>query len=146
MADYQHILLAIDTAEQSTQASDKAAALAKQNQATLSICHLVENYLASDFAYEGINHVTIEMQDELLDNAKAQIKKVANALAIPEQRQWIEFGNPRYDVVRLAEQHQADLIVVGSHGRHGIQLLLGSTANAVLHHAKCDVLAVRLSE
>ena len=86
------------------------------------------------------------MQDELLNNAKAQIKKVANALAIPEQRQWIEFGNPRYDVVRLAEQHQADLIVVGSHGRHGIQLLLGSTANAVLHHAKCDVLAVRLSE
>jgi universal stress protein A len=146
MANYQHILLAIDTAEQSTQVSDKAKALAKQNQATLSICHLVENYLASDFAYEGINHVTIEMQDELLDNAKAQVKKVADALAIPEQQQWVEFGNPRYDVVRLADEHQVDLIVVGSHGRHGIQLLLGSTANAVLHHAKCDVLAVRLNE
>jgi len=146
MANYQHILLAIDTAEQSTQVSDKAKALAKQNQATLSICHLVENYLASDFAYEGINHVTIEMQDELLDNAKAQVKKVANTLAIPEQQQWIEFGNPRYDVVRLADEHQVDLIVVGSHGRHGIQLLLGSTANAVLHHAICDVLAVRLNE
>ena len=146
MANYQHILLAIDTAEQSTQVSDKAKTLAKQNQATLNICHLVENYLASDFAYEGINHVTIEMQDELLDNAKARVKKIADTLAIPEQQQWIEFGNPRYDVVRLADEHQIDLIVVGSHGRHGIQLLLGSTANAILHHAKCDVLAVRLNE
>ncbi|WP_292363901.1 universal stress protein, partial [Methylophaga sp. UBA1464] len=37
-----------------------------------------------------------------------------------------------------------DLIVVGSHGRKGIKMLLGSTANAILHHARCDVLAVRL--
>ena len=40
----------------------------------------------------------------------------------------------------------ARLIVVGSHGRHGLALLLGSTANGVLHHAKCDVLAVRIQE
>ena len=39
-----------------------------------------------------------------------------------------------------------DLIVVGSHGRHGLALLLGSTADAVLHHAKCDVMAVRLQD
>jgi universal stress protein A len=38
------------------------------------------------------------------------------------------------------------LIVVGSHGRHGVRLLLGSTANGILHHAKCDVLAVRIKE
>ena len=35
-------------------------------------------------------------------------------------------------------------LVVGSHGRHGLALLLGSTANAVLHGAPCDVLAVRI--
>jgi universal stress protein A len=39
-----------------------------------------------------------------------------------------------------------DLIVVGSHGRHGLQLILGSTANAVLHHASVDVIAVRVKE
>ena len=43
-----------------------------------------------------------------------------------------------------AHQIAADLIVVGSHGRHGIALLLGSTANGVLHGAPCDVLAVRV--
>jgi universal stress protein A len=39
-----------------------------------------------------------------------------------------------------------DLVVVGSHGRHGLSLLLGSTANGVLHGAGCDVLAVRVGK
>ncbi|MCL4123166.1 UNVERIFIED_CONTAM: hypothetical protein GTU68_048309 [Idotea baltica] len=146
MANYQHILLAIDASAQYEQICDKADSLAKQNQATLSICHMVENYFAPDLAYEGINNVNIEMQENLLSNAKKQIKALASKLGIADDHQWIEFGNPRYDVVRLADEHNVDLIVLGSHGRHGLQLLLGSTANAVLHHAKCDVLAVRLND
>ncbi len=47
-------------------------------------------------------------------------------------------------ILGAAREHGADLIVVGSHGRHGLALLLGSTANAVLHGAPCDVLAVRI--
>ena len=47
-------------------------------------------------------------------------------------------------ILGAAKEHGADLIVVGSHGRHGLALLLGSTANAVLHGAPCDVLAVRI--
>ena len=46
--------------------------------------------------------------------------------------------------LKLAEEQSVDLIIIGSHGRHGLALLLGSTANAVLHHAKIDVLAVRV--
>lgn len=44
----------------------------------------------------------------------------------------------------MAEDESTDLIIVGSHGRHGLALLLGSTASGVLHHSPCDVLAVRL--
>ncbi len=46
----------------------------------------------------------------------------------------------------MAKEHDCDLIVVGSHGRHGLALLLGSTANDVLHGAPCDVLAVSLKK
>lgn len=145
MATYQHILLAIDTSEKSTKICDKAVSLAKHGQATISLCHLVEAP-ASDLAYEGINNVTIEMQADLLQSATRQIRTIAAALKIPENHQWIEYGNPSYDIVRLAAEHKVDLIVLGSHGRHGLQLLLGSTANAVLHHAQCDVLAVRLND
>jgi len=46
----------------------------------------------------------------------------------------------------VADEQGADLIIVGSHGRHGLALLLGSTANGVLHGAACDVLAVRVGK
>jgi len=50
------------------------------------------------------------------------------------------------EIIKIAEENNVDLIIVGSHGRHGLALLLGSTANGVLHHAKCDVLAVRIKD
>ncbi|MCV6604433.1 MAG: universal stress protein, partial [Porticoccaceae bacterium] len=53
---------------------------------------------------------------------------------------------PAHELHRYAEENQVDLIVVGSHGRHGLALLLGSTANGVIHGAGCDVLAVRIRE
>ena len=56
------------------------------------------------------------------------------------------FGQPRQEIHELASEQQCDLIVVGSHGRHGLALLLGSTANDLLHGAPCDVLAVRLKK
>ena len=46
----------------------------------------------------------------------------------------------------MARQQGVDLIVIGGHGRHGLALLLGSTANAVLHGAPCDGLAVRIRD
>jgi universal stress protein A len=56
----------------------------------------------------------------------------------------VEIGTPKREIVRVAAEQKAELIVLGSHGRHGLQLLLGSTANGVLHQATCDVLAVRV--
>lgn len=56
----------------------------------------------------------------------------------------VEFGRPVELILEQVEREGADVIVLGSHGRHGVGLLLGSTANAVLHRASCDVLAVRI--
>ena len=53
-------------------------------------------------------------------------------------------GNPAYEIKGFASAKGADLIVIGSHGRHGVGRMLGSTANGVLHDAPCDVLAVRV--
>ena len=58
----------------------------------------------------------------------------------------LSYGQPRQEIHQLASDQQCDLIVVGSHGRHGLALLLGSTANDLLHGAPCDVLAVRLKK
>ena len=68
----------------------------------------------------------------------------ATQLGISEENQHLTFGRPETEIDAIAAEIGADLIVVGSHGRHGIALILGSTANGVLHGAPCDVLAVRV--
>jgi universal stress protein A len=80
----------------------------------------------------------------LLDQEKANLNEIGELLNVPENQRWLIWGSPKEEICALAVQEEVDLIVVGSHGRHGLALLLGSTANDVLHHAPCDVLAVRL--
>lgn len=142
---YTHILIAADFSHHTQQVCIKAQKLADDYQAKLSICHLVEDFPITDFAYEPMISVDIDMRQKLLAASKSHISKIADDFSIPPTQQWVEFGNPSTEIVRLAIEKQVDLIIVGSHGRHGIQLLLGSTANAILHHAQCDVLAVRLN-
>ncbi|MDT8371007.1 MAG: universal stress protein [Gammaproteobacteria bacterium] len=146
MAIYQHILIAADFSQHNQQVLQRARQLAQQHNAKLSICHVIEDYPITDFAYEPMIGVDLDMRDSMLQSAKSQIAKLAQELTISTDNQWVEFGTTRHDIVRLADENNVDLIVIGSHGRHGIQLLLGSTANAVLHHAHCDVLAVRLQD
>lgn len=146
MSNYQHILIAADFSNHNKEVCKQAIELADRYQAKLSICHIVEDFPIADLAYEPMISVDIDMRDALLESGKKQIATLTQELAIPAQNQWVEVGSPGYDIVRIANENQIDLIVVGSHGRHGIRLLLGSTANAVLHHAACDVLAVRLQD
>lgn len=146
MANYQHILIAADFSKHRDEVCQRAREIAQQHHAKLSICHIVEDYPLTDFAYEPMISIDIDMREALLEAGKKQISNMAQTLDIGIDNQWVEYGNPSHDIVRIADEHKVDLIVVGSHGRHGIQLLLGSTANGVLHHAKCDVLAVRLKD
>lgn len=143
---YQHIMIAADFSSHSKAVCQKAAALAETHQAKLSICHVVEDFPLTDFAYEPMISVDIDMREALIKSGQTQLKKLADDLNIADESQWVECGNPAHDVVRIADENDVDLIIVGSHGRHGLKLLLGSTANAVLHHAHCDVLAVRLQD
>ena len=57
----------------------------------------------------------------------------------------VHTGNIKSEVVRIAQEHNADLIVIGSRERHGVSILFNFTEDTVLHAAPCDVLAVRLA-
>lgn len=146
MENYQHILIAADFSEHSQQVISRAQEIAERYQAKLSICHIIEDFPIADFAYEPMISIDLDMRDAMLDSGKKHIADIASKFDIPTENQWVEFGSPSLNIVSLAMSNNVDLIVVGSHGRHGIKLLLGSTANGVLHHALCDVLAVRLTE
>ncbi len=146
MNNYQHILLAADFSEHGEIVAQKARYLATKYQAKLSVIHIVDNLPISDAAYGPVIPFDIDLNEQLINAATKRLAELGNQLSIPKDRQFLEMGSAKLEIVATAEEQHADLIVVGSHGRHGFALLLGSTANGVLHHAKCDVLAVRLQD
>ena len=145
MADYRHILLAVDFSDDAKQVIDKALDMARRNGATLSLIHVVE-YTSSMYAGDIPLPEDLDLDHRLAEQAEQRLNQLAGELGVPEAERRVEIGVPKREIVRVAEEIGADLIVIGSHGRHGLQLLLGSTANGVLHQAPCDVLAVRISK
>ena len=83
-----------------------------------------------------------QLQDKLLERLDERVAQSG----LKADRTQVEFGRAIDEILVTAKNEAADLIVIGSHGRHGIKLLLGATANGVLHRAECDVLAVRVAE
>ena len=146
METYKHVLLAVDFFEQDELVISKAQQVAEQFQAKPSLINVSDSMPVTDAGYGSDIPYNLDLTAELMAVAKLKLAKLADALAIPGERRWLEIGSPKLEIVRVAEENQIDLIVVGSHGRHGLALLLGSTANGVLHHTKCDVLAVRLQD
>jgi universal stress protein A len=142
MSDYTHLLLAIDLSEHSDQVAIKARRIADACNAKLSVIHVIEPI---SFSYGGdIPLDFTSIQEDIQAQAKTQLAKLGVEYGINKEDQYIMLGRPENEIHGLAEEINANLIVVGSHGRHGLALIFGSTANGVLHGAGCDVLAVRV--
>ncbi len=140
---YKKILVAIDLTEEAPQVLEKAARLCEAHGATLLLVHVVEPV---GYAYGGdIPMDLTELQDQLDKAAKVQLTEYGTQYQVEPGNQIVTIGRPESEIHRLAKELDIDLILVGSHGRRGFQLLLGSTANGVLHGAICDVLAVRIT-
>jgi len=146
MENYKHILLAVDFFENDNIVLNRAKELAERYQARLSIIHVLDSMPITDAGYGLELPFNFDLAAELMAAAKSKLINAAERLNIGENERWLETGSPKQEIIRIASENNVDLIVVGSHGRHGLALLLGSTANSVLHHAQCDVLAVRLPD
>ncbi len=142
MSDYSNILVAVDLGEDSGHILRRARSVASGTSANLHLIHVIEPL---SFAYGGDIPMDFSgIQDEIHQQASAQLQRFGAAQDLTEEQQHIVLGRPEVEIHAKAEELGADLIVVGSHGRYGLALLMGSTANGVLHGATCDVLAVRV--
>jgi universal stress protein A len=147
MAKYERILLAVDLkAEDDAPVSEKAMAIAKSTGAEVSVVHVVEpiyNYGIPP----GTEGKFDQWEKELETSAKSQLKKIGEKLSIPTNRQYMGVGQIKQQILRTAEMMNADLIVLGTHSRHGLnKLIMGDTAEDMLQSAKCDVLAVHINK
>ncbi|AFU97455.1 universal stress protein [Simiduia agarivorans] len=144
MNNYSHLLVGVDLSPESAQIIERARQISRNHNARLTLVHVLEPLT---FAYGGdIPMDLTEVQTQLQAQADEQLKQLAKRTQISEDDCQLLIGQPAAELHQLAAQQGCDLIVVGSHGRQGLALLLGSTANGVLHGANCDVLAVRVNE
>ncbi len=146
---YKKIVLAIDLGAESDQLLDKAKQLVAITGAELAVLSVVEpineTYVAG--LAEGFLAVDLsQLERQALEQAKKKLKDLVAASGLICKEAKVIIDHPNSGIKSYADKNGCDLIVVGSHGRHGLRLLLGSTANAVLHGAHCDVLAVRIEE
>ena len=142
MSIYQNILVAIDLNEEADRVIQRAHQLALQSSAKLTLVHVTEPL---SYAYGGDMPMDLSsIQTELYDQAQQRLSGLVQQKQLGEVDQLLLSGHIKTEVHRVASELSSDLIVVGSHGRHGLALLLGSTSNGILQGATCDVLAVRV--
>ena len=87
---------------------------------------------------------TVQIEADLLQTARQRMAALAAIQGSPAPAWEVCAGAAKIEVVRFAKAGNFDLIVVGSHERHGLSILVNLTEDTVLHAAPCDVLAVRL--
>ena len=143
MTCYSRILLAVDLTDSCKCVAQQATRLTEQCGGQLYIVHVVE---PQSLAYGDEVPVDLTtLHDAINDQAASYLREFSKDFDIPENRQYLVFGAIHHEIHRIAREQNMDLIVVGSHGRHGLAILFGSTLNEVIQAAHCDVLAVRVT-
>jgi len=142
---YQHVLVPLDVSDEARQVLARARDLASRYGSRLTLLHVVEPVII-DTSYDLIGPLPVEIDAPLLERGRDFLQRIAREFDLEDATRQVELGPVKGTILEYAKANGVDLIVIGTHGRHGVKLLLGSTANAVLHGTPCDVHAVRIHE
>jgi universal stress protein A len=150
---YKKIIVAVDNDGTSEHVCECANALAQACNATITLVHVIEPlYPVAIPGGIGAVHVssgpTGEEHQQMIKEAEAKIDSLKEKLGKPVvDSRTVESALTREAIHNVAREVEADLIVVGSHGRHGLSLFFdGSTARELLKDSPCDLLAVRIEQ
>jgi nucleotide-binding universal stress UspA family protein len=143
---FKRILVPVDGSSASLRAVDKAIALARAFDGRIDLVNVIDVYpfvgIGADYAFGQTEYMTAASASA--NQALARAEAAIAAAGLRCQRKIIEGHVVHEGILEAAEAMGADLIVMGSHGRHGFQkLLLGSTTQRVLSHTELPVLVVR---
>lgn len=142
MPAYQKVLVVLDLSADSEQVAAVGRDMAAHSQAQIILLHVVE-FVPVEPMGESLMP-TVQIEEELIKRSNTKLQDLANRLGLGAATLLVKAGNIKAEILSVAKDCAADLIVVGSRERHGIAILVNFTEDTVLHAAHCDVLAVRL--
>jgi nucleotide-binding universal stress UspA family protein len=139
------ILAPVDFSEYSAKALDYVKAFAKQFEANVVLVHVVEPTVIPDNfgivppSYEEVGGALVKAAEERMEHMAGEIS------SRPGIVRWVVCtGRAPWEIVRVAGETEADLIIITTHGYTGLKhVLMGSTAELIVRHAPCPVLTVR---
>ncbi len=142
---YSRVLAIVDLSAHSARVAARARQFADAaSGATLTLLHVVEFMPVEPLSDSLLP--TVQIEADLLQTARQRMTALAATLGSPAPVWEVGSGNVKAEVLRFARAGGFDLIVIGSHERHGLSILVNLTEDTVLHAAPCDVLAVRLTQ
>ena len=145
MSNYKRILVALDFSDLSDAVLNRLQVIIKDKTTHIYFLHVVDDHLPQllgESEKEAIHYAKIKLKAD----AKSELEELISKYKIKSTQCMVELGTPRHSILSIAESKDIDLIVVGTHGVHGWKKLLGTTAEHVLHNARCDVLSIRAQE
>lgn len=140
---YSNILVATDISDDAERVLSRAKNIAEKYQAKLTLIHVVEPVVI-ETNFDLSPPINIDLEQSLTERAENFLAQLAEKKRLTDVNSIVTVGSAKHEIHRLCQHENVDLVVIGTHGRHGISMLLGSTANAILHGTSCDVLAVKL--
>lgn len=143
------ILIALDATDEAEEVLEGATSIDPRGSVDYQVITVIPPLMGGVSGMDGASFAASwplrDMEETIAAETTRNIRERAAAFGIGPDRVATRIGRPAVEIRAHAERIGADLIVIGSHGRHGLPgLLLGSTANGVLHNAPCDVLTVRI--
>jgi universal stress protein A len=143
MGFYRHVLAAVDFDDSGDRVLLRARELAQLLGARLSVLHVVE-YVAMDTG-EALMAAPPDLTTQLLEQARIKLQALCDRCAVPRDAAQVSSGGVTGEIMAVATDLAADLIVVGHHPRKGIRAWFNHTEQDVVQRAPCDVLAMSLN-
>lgn len=148
MSSFSTVLVAVDFSDSSDNAFRMALSMARSFSARLLILHVINEPV--DLRGFYVPHISFEkLEIEIEEGAQKMMDSFCrkNLAGFENYESSIVAGLPYEQIIGQAEEKSADLIVLGTHGRTGLDhVLFGSTAEKVVRKSKIPVLTVRLEE
>jgi len=154
---YEKIMVCVDFSPHSRHAAKRAIKLAQQRDSQLVLVNVVDESALYDLYYDpmGMGFRMTEfsqagmegaknMLESLINKAKTQMTAIIEELGLDQSQGVVLTGRPKTTLNSYAEAQEFDLIVLGTHGRRGMDAILGSSTRYIQTHARCEVLSVPL--
>lgn len=141
---YETLLYATDLLEGTHKLCLQAKKIADKFGSKLYLLHVVEPPISTQYA-QALGFA--EIIEPPTEDARIVLRTLGDELNIPEKQQRVVVGRAHYHIIEEAKQLNVDAVIIGSHTPHrALPHLLGSTANAIVHGAHCDVITLRMTD